>query len=101
MARQLTPREVRELAAARRVAEDSDCHILDHGFRLYQVILALENCFRVQVDGRAHKGRVPPGNAYRADCHYLRADRMRVDFTLAETPGGEVILVVTAFLMDK
>ena len=89
---------MRDLARARRVAEDPGCHILQHGYRLHHVILALENCFRIQPDRRVH-GTGLRAEAYRADCHYFRGDAMRVDFNLSQAPDGEVILVVTAFLL--
>jgi len=63
--------------------------------------LALENCFRVQPDARPHKPPSPRPNAFRADCHYVRGDTMRVDFNLAQAADGDLVLVVTAFLLDK
>lgn len=76
-------------------------HIRDHGSQLHEVILALENCFRVKVDSRPHRGESPSAKAYRADCHYYRGATMRIDFNLVEAPDGKVILVVTAFLLEK
>lgn len=99
MDREITPREIRDLAKARRVARDPFDHIRSHGFRLADIITALEHCFRVRWDARSHRGRPPSPNAFRADCHYTRGQRLRVDFNLTRNDEGQIILVVTAFTL--
>lgn len=90
-----TPADVRRIAEAGRVTRDPACHVRDHGYSLADVVLALRHCFRVQPDPRPHAASSAP--AFRADCHFFRGSRLRVDFNLAYTAGGEAILVVTAF----
>lgn len=75
---------------------DPDYHAWKHGLGLADITLALRACHTVVPDERAHKGFTRP-NAYRADCFYLLDQEVRVDFNLAETPTGDLILVVTAF----
>jgi hypothetical protein len=101
VARALVPRDVRRLADSLRVAEDPACHLHNHGLSLLDVILALRHCFRVQPDPRTHRGRPPSDSAFRADCHYLRGTTMRVDFNLAQSATGDLVLVVTAFIWSE
>lgn len=101
MARQLTPAEVRDIAEANRIAADPACHLWAHGFSLADAIVALRHCFRVQNDPRLHGGKPPSGTAYRADCRWLRNATLRIDFNLAESANGDVILVVTGFIREN